>query len=279
MQTIALPKKIEFIKGEELNGKRVIIEPCYPGYGTTLGNALRRVLLSSLPGAAVIGVKIKGADHEFTTLPHIKEDVLEIILNLKQLRLKAFSDEVVKLELIARGEKEVKAGDIKKNSQVEIINQDFVLAHITDMAGSLEMEIFVSPGRGYETIESRESEKHEIGYIEIDSIFSPVLSVSLNVENVRVGKITNWDKLILDILTDGTISPEEAFKQAVEILIEQFDSLINVKKEEKEEAKEKEEKKTVKVEEKEEKIEQTKVTDMAEEKPKRRRGRPKKVIS
>ncbi|MBA3046810.1 DNA-directed RNA polymerase subunit alpha [Patescibacteria group bacterium] len=229
MSIIALPKKIEFKKGEEANQTLVVIEPCFRGHGITLGNALRRVLLSSLPGAAVVGVKIKGAGHEFTGIHNLKEDILEIVLNFKKLRLKAHSEEVIKLELEARGEKEVKASDIKKNSQVEIINPDLVLANLTDIAGSLNMEIFVSRGMGYETIESREDEKHEIGYIEIDSVFTPIVAVSVNVENVRVGKMTNWDKLILDIKTDGTITPEDAFKKAVEILIEQFSALIGKK--------------------------------------------------
>ncbi|KKT45210.1 MAG: DNA-directed RNA polymerase subunit alpha [Parcubacteria group bacterium GW2011_GWA2_44_15] len=210
MQKIALPGKVEFIETSNPNHRQIIIEPCYPGYGTTIGNALRRVLLSSLPGAAAIGVKIKGADHEFMTLPHVKEDVLELVLNIKKLRLKIFSDEAVKLELDARGEKQVKAGDIKKNSLVEIANPDLVLGNITDMAGKLEMEIFVAKGLGYITVESRESDKHEIGYIEMDSIFSPILSVGVSVENVRVGKMTNWDKLVVNLVTDGTIAPAAA---------------------------------------------------------------------
>ena len=250
MSIIALPKKIEFQKGDEANQGLVVIEPCFKGYGTTLGNALRRVLLSSLPGAAVVGVKIKNASHEFKGIPCVKEDVLEIILNFKKLRLKVHSEETIKLELDAHGEKKVKASDIKKNSQVEIINPDLVLANITDIAGSLNMEIFVSRGMGYETIESREGEKHETGYIEIDSIFTSVIAVSINVENVRVGKMTDWDKLILNIKTDGTITPEEAFKKAAGILIEQFSALVGKKlapaeekKEIKEEKKEKEDKK------------------------------------
>lgn len=226
MEKIALPQKIKFEKGEQENQELVIIEPCWPGYGITLGNSLRRVLLSSLPGAAVVGVKIKGADHEFMTLPHVKEDVLEIILNLKRLRLKVHSDETVTLELDAHGEKEVKGKDFTKNSQVEIVNPDLTVAHITDMAGNLKMEVFVARGRGYETIESRERIKHEIGYIEVDSAFSPVTSVSVNVENVRVGKMTNWDKLVLTVTTDGTIEAEEAFRKSTEILIEQFNALV-----------------------------------------------------
>lgn len=260
MQIIAMPGKVEFVNGAEPNHQQVIIEPCYPGYGTTIGNALRRVLLSSLPGAAAVGVKIKGADHEFAALPHVKEDVLELILNLKKLRLKIFSDEAVKLELDARGEKEVKASDIKKSSLVEIANPDLVLGHITDMAGSLIMEISVAKGLGYITVESRESDKHEIGYIEMDSIFSPILSVGINVENARVGKMTNWDKLILDIVTDGTITPEEAFSQAVEILINQFNALVGKTESAVEATGEKEEV----------------PAEVEEEKKVKKRGRPKK---
>ncbi len=295
MEKISLPKKIKFEKGQQPNQQIITVEPCYPGYGTTLGNPLRRVLLSSLPGAAVVGVKIKGADHEFMALPHIKEDVLEIIMNLKQLRLKAHSDEIIKLELAAHSEKAVKASDIKKESLVEIANPNLTLAHITDMAGSLNMEIFVSCGKGYETIESREEEKHEVGYIEIDSIFSPVLSVSVNIENVRVGKMTNWDKLILDITTDGTITPEQAFKQAVKILIEQFNALIGKKADDRKQKIESRkpastqpvsqqggrgEQATEKEQDKEKETKKVEVKDKKEEpkedKPKKKRGRPKK---
>ena len=213
MNKIALPQKIEFIKGDKPNQGTVIIEPCYPGYGTTLGTALRIVMLSSLEGAAVVGVKIKGADHEFMALPHIKEDVLELVLNFKQIRLKVHSDDIIKLELSVHGEKEVTAADIKANSQVEIINKDLHLADITDMAGNLEVEISVARGRGYETLESRENDKKEIGYIAMDSIYSPVLAVGIDIENTRVGKMTNWDKLILNITTDGTISVEDSFER------------------------------------------------------------------
>lgn len=266
MEKIALPQKIEFVKGSNANNKQIIIEPCYPGYGATIGNALRRVLLSSLPGAAPIGVKIKGADHEFMSLPHVEEDVLELILNLKKLRLKIFTDDAVKLELDARGEKEVKASDIKKNSLVEIANPDLVLGHVTDMAGSLSMEISVSKGAGYITVESRESAKNEIGYIEMDSIFSPVMAVGVNIENVRIGKMTNWDKLILDVTTDGTITPEDAFYKSVEILINQFNALIGKTPEE-----EITEEKNEAAEEKEEKKEEAE-----EDKKTKKRGRPKK---
>jgi len=226
MEKISLPKKIEFKNGEQLHEGQVIVEPLYPGYGMTLGNSLRRVLLSSLPGAAVVGVKIKGASHEFMAIPNIKEDVLEIVLNLKQLRFKMHSEEEIKLELSVSGKKAVKAGDITKNSQVEIINPELVLANITDPAGNLNMDIYIRPGRGYQMSESDKKASNEIGYIEVDAIFSPILAVSSNVENVRVGKMTNWDKLVLDIKTDGTITYEEAFKESAQILINQFNSLL-----------------------------------------------------
>lgn len=233
MQNIALPKKIEFLKGEQANQEAIVIEPLYPGYGMTLGNSLRRVLLSSLPGAAVTGVKIKGVSHEFMALPHIKEDVLELILNLKQLRLRVFSEEEIKLELKVKGKKKVTAADIK-GSEVEIKNPDLVLATITDEAGSLEMEIYVKEGRGYKMSEGDKKENKDINFMEIDSIFSPVLSVSIDVENARVGKMTNWDKLVLNVKTDGTISPRDAFEESVKILVEQFGSLLATNKEDEE---------------------------------------------
>jgi DNA-directed RNA polymerase subunit alpha len=236
MEKIALPKKIEFKNNGSINEELVIIEPLFPGYGNTVGNSLRRVLLSSLPGSAVIGVKIKGVKHEFMALPGVKEDIVDIILNLKQLRLKILndSDEVIKLELNAQGKKQVTAKDIKKNSQIEIINEDLVLATITDSTGNLSMEISVSNGRGYTLAERNSKEIKEVDYIDIDSIFSPVVGVSYKVENVRVGKMTNWDKLVLDIKTDGTISVRDAFEKSVKILIDQFNSLVGLEKGEKE---------------------------------------------
>ncbi len=243
MEDIAKPTKINFQDGEDKNQGIITIEPCYPGYGTTLGNALRRVLLSSLSGAAVIGVKIEGANHEFTTLPYVKEDILEIILNLKKLRVKMHTEEDIKLELNAHGEKEIKAKDITKDSQVEIVNPDLTLAHIIEMAGSLKMDIYVSQGKGYRPVESVKKEEKETDFIDMDAIFSPILSTGINVDNVRVGKMTNWDKLSLDVVTDGTITPKEAFQKAVRVLVEQFSFLLEeYKKEKTEEDQVKEEK-------------------------------------
>ncbi len=227
MQTIALPKKLSFVESGEPNRAKAVLEPLAPGYGTTLGNALRRVLLASLPGVAVIGAKIEGASHEFMALPNVKEDVLEILLNLKKIRFK-LDDNLTeaRLELKAYGEKKVTAGDIVKQTGVEVVNPELVIADLTDMGGTLNMEIFVRRGLGYETIENREDKKGELGYIDIDSIFSPVLAVGLDIENVRVGKMVNWEKLVLDVETDGTISVQDAFSRATEILLEQFNAVL-----------------------------------------------------
>lgn len=239
MEKIALPKKIEFKNSSNEYEGFVTIEPLFPGYGNTIGNSLRRVLLSSLPGAAVVGVKIKGAKHEFMAMPGIKEDVIDIILNLKQLKLKILSetDEVIKLELNIQGKKQVIAKDIKKNSLVEISNPELILANIIDTTGNLSLEIYVAKGMGYSLVEKDKKEIKEVDYMEVDSIFSPVFGVNYKVENVRVGKMTNWDKLVIEVKTDGTISIEDAFNQSVKILVDQFSALAGIKNEDKEGAK------------------------------------------
>jgi DNA-directed RNA polymerase subunit alpha len=260
MEKIALPKIKEIKKGKESNQGIVSIGPCYPGYGITIGNSLRRVLLSSLPGAAVVGVKIKGVDHEFATIDHVKEDVLEIILNLKQLRVKVLSDieEEIKLKLDVHGKKQVKASDIEKDSNVEIINKDLEIATITDMAGSLNVEIFVKKGKGYRPVEDVAEKKNEIGYMEMDAVFSPIVSVGINNFNVRVGDKTDWDQVDLEIVTDGTIDIKDAFNQSVEILIDQFSALVDSKKSEKKEKTKKEDKEEDKKEKAEKKTKEKK---------------------
>ena len=194
---------------------------CYPGYGATLGNALRRVLLSSLEGSAAQTVKIKGASHEFSTLPGVMEDVVQILLNLKQIRFRLHEDETVKVTLKAKGEGEVKAGDIKMSSSIEVVNPELHIATLTDKKAELEIEIEVGKGIGYVPIEAREREEREIGVIAIDSIYTPVRRVNYEVENMRVGKRTDYDKITLEVITDGTLSPEAAFAKAVAILSEQ----------------------------------------------------------
>jgi DNA-directed RNA polymerase subunit alpha len=220
MESILLPSKIRFAKGDRPHEGVLTVEPCAHGYGTTLGNALRRVLLSSLSGAAVTAVKIKGAEHEFSTVSQVKEDVLEIILNLKALRLKLYSDEPLKLHLSAKGEKKVTAADFTKDAQVEIVNPELHIATLTDPSATFEMDIWVGKGRGYRTTEERGKEKTELGTIAVDSLFSPVLNVSYKVEATRVGEKTDFDKLVLHVETDGTVDPLEATTQAVTVLMD-----------------------------------------------------------
>ncbi|MCI0479876.1 DNA-directed RNA polymerase subunit alpha [Candidatus Uhrbacteria bacterium] len=228
MESILLPSKIRFADGERPNEGILTVEPCTQGYGTTIGNALRRVLLSSLPGAAVTSVKIKGVDHEYSTIPHVKEDVLEIILNLKTLRMKLHAEEPVRLMLTSKGEGPVTAADFSKNADVEIVNPDLVVATLTDKSATFEMEITIGPGRGYRSTEERIKEKLELGNIAIDALYSPVLNVSYNVEATRVGEKTDYDKLILRIETDGTITPKEACGTAVDILLDHFNLLKDI---------------------------------------------------
>lgn len=226
MEEILLPSKIELIPGKDERNATLVVEPCWHGYGTTLGNALRRVMLSSLPGAAVTAVKIKGASHEFTAIPGVQEDILELTLNLKSLRMRLFTDEPVRLTLSVKGEKEVTAADIKAPSDVEIVNPDLHIATLTDKKAELELEIFVGKGRGYVPVEERSKEKPELGMIAIDAIYSPVREIGYKVENVRVGQITNFDKLVMTIETDGTITPKEAVDQSLRILLDHFQLML-----------------------------------------------------
>ena len=202
------------------------IEALYPGYGVTIGNSLRRVLFSSLLGAAVSKMKIKGVAHEFSTIPGVYEDVLQIMLNLKKLRFKMFSDEPQKANLSLKGEREVKGKDFQIPSQMELVNKDEYIATLTDKKAELEMEIEVEKGIGYLPREKRKREKLGIGEILIDAIFTPVKRVGFQVENMRVGDRTDFDKIIMEVETDGTISPQQAMAQASQILVDHF-SLIN----------------------------------------------------
>ncbi len=228
MEEVKLPTRIEVIKADK-NTATLVVEPCFPGYGLTLGNALRRVLLSSLSGGAVTAVKIKGADHEFSAIPDVKEDVMEIILNLKKLRLKVHAQESVKLTLTAKGAKALTAADIKTTSDVEIMNREQPIATLTSKKANLEMELTVRAGRGFNPVEQREGEKREIGEIAIDAIYTPIQKVSYKVENIRVGEMTNFDKLNIVIETDGTITPKAAFEEAAKILVDHFTLLSGLK--------------------------------------------------
>ncbi len=225
MPNIPLPTNISW---QELgpNEAEFTVGPCWKGYGTTLGNALRRVLLSSLEGAAITQVKIKGVDHEFSTIDGVLEDVVQIILNLKSLRLKLHTDEPVKLRLQVKGKVgAVKAGDIEKNSDVEIIDKNFVIANITDKKAVLDMEMTVEKGLGFVPVEARKGKDLEVGVLAIDAVFSPVVNVGMEVEPARVGQDINYDLLKLTIKTDGSISPQEAMSKSLDILLDHFSLL------------------------------------------------------
>lgn len=279
--TIPLPNKLE-IKEAKNNKAEVVIEPCYPGYGVTLGNALRRTLLSSIEGAAVTSFKLKGVMHEFSTLPNVKEDAVEIILNLKRIRLKVHSDGPVKLNLKVKGEKTVTAGDIEKNSDVEVINKNQVIATLTDKSAELDMELFAQKGMGYVTVEDRAKEKAELGVIVIDTLYSPVANVGFEVDNVRVGDRTDYDKITLKIETDGSLTPQEALEKAASILVEHYNMIcgqvkdsaaVHVKSARGHDAKKQDH---AAEDAAADKITAEKEKTHAEEKPKKKRGRPKK---
>jgi DNA-directed RNA polymerase subunit alpha len=218
---IHIPKEVKVISHGDTHAE-VLLEGLYPGYGITVGNALRRVLLSSLPGAAITSFRIAGVPHEFTTIPGVVEDVVEIMLNLKRIRLKSFSEEPVELTLKVKGEREVKAGDIEKNPMVEIVNPEAHIATITEKNVSLEMMFRVERGIGYLPVELRKKEKLPIGEIALDAIFTPITKVNFQVENMRVGDRTDYNRLRLSVDTDGTTDPIAAIKEASEILMEHF---------------------------------------------------------
>jgi len=218
---LSLPTKPKITK-QEKNKAIFEIEALYPGYGVTIGNSLRRVLLSSLEGAAITQVKIKNVPHEFSTIPGILEDTIQLMLNLKQLRFKIYTEEPQKATLKIKGEKKVKGSDFKIPAQLELVNKDSHIATITDKKTELEIEIQVEKGIGYSPRETRKKEKLAIGTIPLDAIFTPIRRIAFRVENMRVGERTDFDRLFLDIETDGTILPEDAFCQASEILTKQF---------------------------------------------------------
>jgi DNA-directed RNA polymerase subunit alpha len=218
--------KLECVESTQNYGK-FVVEPLERGFGTTLGNSMRRVLLSSLPGVAATSIRIDGVLHEFSTIEGVKEDVTEIILNLKQLICKLHTEEPKKVVIDAIGPCEVKAGDILPDADVEIINPDLHLATI-DANGRLHMEIVLDHGRGYVVSDRNKRPDMPIGEIAVDSIFTPITKVNFTVENTRVGQITDFDKLTLEIWTDGSIQPEEAASIAAKILTEHLLLFINL---------------------------------------------------
>ena len=226
---------MELIKPEKLvveplketkNTARIIASPLEKGFGLTLGTALRRILLSSLQGTAVVGIKIEGVLHEFDTIPGVKENVLDLILNIKQIVLKSSVEHPKKMSLKVSGNQVVTAGMIETSSDLEIINKDFILCHL-DSTANLNIEFFVENGKGYRPSEENKKDGMPIGYIAVDSIFSPVLNVASTVEPTRVGNKTDYDKLIMTVKTNGAVLPEDAIAFSARILIDQLGIFVN----------------------------------------------------
>jgi DNA-directed RNA polymerase subunit alpha len=213
------------VKDNGVNSSSFIIEPLHAGYGNTLGNSLRRVLLSSIRGGAIVAFRIEGATHEFTTVPGVQEDVVDITLNLKGVNLTVHSDEPVELRLEKKGAGVVTAGDIKTTADVEVINPDQVICTIDNPKTSVIIDFVVEAGRGYQTIEESSKKRLHSDMIAIDAMFSPVTRVRFKVDPTRVGQETNLDRLDLTVETDGSISPREAFEEAAAILVNQYTAL------------------------------------------------------
>jgi DNA-directed RNA polymerase subunit alpha len=228
MIPLSKPTKV----AEKKDAKGVFeIEGLYPGYGATIGNSLRRVLLSSLEGAAVTQVKIKGVAHEFSTLDGVQEDVIAILLQLKKMRFTMHGDEPQTASLNCSGEKTVQGSDFKLPAQVTLANTDIPIATLTAKNAELEMEILIEKGIGYVPSQERKQQKEEIGVIVLDAIFTPIKRVSFQVEHMRVGERTDFDHLTLEIETDGTMDPEEALRKAALILVEQYTTVLSGLKE------------------------------------------------
>lgn len=225
-----MPSKPRIV--EETGNKGVFeIDGLYPGYGHTLGNSLRRIILSSLPGASITSIKIDGVSHEFSTIEGIKEDVIVIILNLKKLRFKMLSDEPQTVTLSIKGPKEVLASDVKTGGQVEILNGDLHIAEVTGKV-NLNIEMKIEKGLGFIPKEIVTKDKVEIGTIAVDAIFTPIRRVAYEVENMRVGDKTNHNRLRMTIETDGTLTPREALTQSIAIMINQLKAIVDFKEEE-----------------------------------------------
>jgi len=244
---ILLPSKPRIVKDEGFKGLYQI-DGLYPGYGQTLGNSLRRIILSSLPGTAVTSVEIEGIAHEFSAIDGVKEDVIRILLNLKKLRIKLLTDEPQELTINAKGLKVVTAKDIDKNGQVEVMNPELEIANLTSPKSSLNMKITVKKGLGYISKEDQSEERTKIGMIILDASFTPIRRVSYEVENMRVGDRTDFNRLSIFVETDGTILPKEALENSIEIMIKQLAAIVGfeeksveISEEEKKQVEEKEE--------------------------------------
>lgn len=223
---IILPSQPRIIREEGSIGV-FEIDGLYPGYGVTIGNSLRRVILSSLPGAAVTSIKIEGVQHEFSTIPGVLEDAVTIVLNIKQLRFRMHTDEPQTLELHVKGPKTVTAADLKAPSTIEVLHTNAPILTLTEKTAEVRMELTVEKGLGYVPREVAHKDKVEIGAMAVDALYSPIRNVNYEVENMRVGDRTDYNRLRMEIETDGTITPQEAFQQAVDIIVKQFNVLAD----------------------------------------------------
>jgi len=244
---IILPSKLSIVS--EIDNKGIYeIDGLYPGYGHTLGNSLRRIILSSLTGAAITSIKIDGVDHEFSVIDGVKEDVITILLHLKQVRFRLNTDEPQTVKLEVKGPKEITAKDIEVTGQVEVLNSDLYITEVTGK-NTLSIEMTVEKGLGFVSKEMHQKAKNEVGVISVDAIFTPIRRVSYEVENMRVGDKTNHNRLRMTIETDGTLSPREALEKAITLMVEQLQTIVGftvahrvvTKETEKEEKEEKEE--------------------------------------
>ncbi len=227
MDYILLPSTIEFRETGDKNIGELVVTPCHQGYGTTLANSLRRVLLSSIEGSAVEAVKIDGVQHEFSAIDGVLEDVVEVTLNLKQLAVISHSDEPVVLTLKKKGLGDVTAADFEKNADIEIINPEMKIATITSDKKELTIEVIIGKGLGYVPAAEKESKHLDLGTIVMDSFYSPIKDVGYSVENTRVGDVTDYEKLVIRIETNGTISPKEAVERATKILMDHYSLVLD----------------------------------------------------
>lgn len=229
--SITLPSKPRVVSENDHEGVYEI-DGFYPGYGHTLGNSLRRIILSSLPGAAITSVKIEGVSHEFSTMEGVKEDMITVLLNLKKLRFEIIGGEAQKVSLTVKGAKKVTGADLQLPGQVRLLNPDSYIAELTDKNAELRAEFTIERGLGYVPREALKKERVDIGEISVDAIFSPIRRVNYEVENMRVGDRTDFNRLRLSIETDGTISPKAALEQSIEIMITQLKAIVGFKEEE-----------------------------------------------
>lgn len=228
MEHIMLPTHVSFKETDTPHVGKLVISPCQQGYGITLGNSLRRVLLASLPGAAAESVRINGVQHEFSAIDGVQEDMVEVMLNLKQLAVTSHADGAVVLKLKKKGKGDVTAADFEKNADIEIANPELKLFTVTDESRDIDMEVIIGKGVGYIPASEKETKNLDLGTIVVDSLYTPIKDVGYVIENTRVGDVTDYEKLVVTIETNGTVTPQEAVHQATKILMDHFALVLDV---------------------------------------------------